>query len=106
MPSEGTNVCWRASQPQSTQSGGHRPYICCVAIRIARLGFVGAAFDLRGIAEWLARVDPALNAGEFIGDWRFCPSEFFLSPELRGGARKGCSGQPTLRTSQRLPKGS
>ena len=42
--------------PQNTGLGPHRPCVCCVAIRIARLAFTGVVFVPRGFAEWPARV--------------------------------------------------
>ena len=45
------------SLPQNIGFGPRRPCVRCVAIRIARLAFIGVVFVPRGTAEWPARVD-------------------------------------------------
>ena len=53
-----TSVRWRSSlPPKNTKFGPHRPCVHCIAIRIARLAFVGVVLVPRGPAEWRARVD-------------------------------------------------
>ena len=61
-----------------TKFGPCRPCVYCVAIRIARLAFVGLVFVPSGTAEWPARVD-RIRWTPTIGDWRFGPSKLETS---------------------------
>ena len=65
------SVRWRS---YLTEFWPRRPCVRCIAIRIARLAFVGVVFVPRGLAEWPARVN-RVRWTLAIGDWRFCPSK-------------------------------
>ena len=77
---------------ENTEFGRRRPCVrCCIAIRIARLVFVGVVFVPRGTAEWLTRVD-CVRRTPAIGDWRFCQSKtgvFLSGVALANQPKKG-----------------